>query len=238
MGRAVKILAIADLHGRTEMLDRLDTDVDLITVSGDLHNLESEPEARETIEALAGLGPKVLIVPGNMDPKQLSLRLWEEAGLEVIDRRAFRLRVHEMDIGFVGFGGIVARGFRKPGDPSRFYHREEEVFPELEAAYKGIAGCDVKVLVTHQPPQGCLDRSFDGEVTGSLGLRRFAEEFGPDLLLCGHIHEARGEARIGGTLVLNVGELRKGHYATFEIFKEDDIKGYIDGINISFLLKS
>ena len=41
----------------------------------------------------------------------------------------------------------------------------------------------------------------------SKSIRKAVEKFKPNLLLCGHIHEAEGiEDRIGNTKVINVGK--------------------------------
>jgi Icc-related predicted phosphoesterase len=63
-----RILGLADLHDRIEMLDRLkEIDADLIVFCGDLHNASGMETARPAAFALAGLGPPVLIVPGCQD---------------------------------------------------------------------------------------------------------------------------------------------------------------------------
>lgn len=227
MGSALKILCIADLHGR---LDRLlilehrdeDLDADLIVVCGDLHDGGSEAEARPVVEALLAFASAfdlpVLIVPGNMDPRLFAARLWEEAGFISLHRRAY---CHG-DFGFVGMGGIVAREGRNPDNPARQYHRDEDVYESLSKAYGEISSARRKIVVTHQPPFGFLDTLYNGEPSGSVSLRRFLEERQPDLLLCGHIHEARGAARLGKTLGVNVGELRCGYSALLEL--DDDIR--------------
>ena len=46
----------------------------------------------------------------------------------------------------------------------------------------------------------------------------------PHLLLCGHIHEARGESSIGSCRVVNVGELRRGFGALIEIGEEISVE--------------
>lgn len=219
MGRALKILAIADLHGQVDRLQSLDArGADLIVVCGDLHNAGSEDEVRPVVRSLADLGLPVLIVPGNMDPRPLSSRLWEQAGFISLHRRASLCG----DFGFIGMGGIVARGDRSPDNPARYYHRDEEVYNILSGAYGEIHSARRKIVVTHQPPFGFLDTLYNGEPSGCHSLRRFVEEYQPDLLLCGHIHEARGEAWLGMTLGVNVGELRRGYSALLEL--NDDIR--------------
>ena len=67
------------------------------------------------------------------------------------------------------------------------------------------------------------DALYNGESSGSVGLRHFVEQHQPDLLLCGHIHEARGIGLIGKTRIVNVGELRRGLGALIEIGDEIEV---------------
>lgn len=226
MGRALKIIAFADLHGNIGRLKSLalgdaDLDADLIVVCGDLHDGGSEEEARPVVEALSAFASAsdlpVIVVPGNMDPRLFALRLWEEAGFISLHRRAY---CHG-DYGFIGMGGIVAREGRNPDNPARQYHSDEDVYESLSRAYEEISSARRKIVVTHQPPFCFLDTLYNGKPSGSASLRRFLEECQPDLLLCGHIHEARGEAMLGRTLGVNVGELRRGYSALIEM--NDDI---------------
>ncbi len=48
------------------------------------------------------------------------------------------------------------------------------------------------------------------------------EEFRPPLVLCGHIHEARGVAKLGETTVVNPGAARDGHAALVEL--DDNVR--------------
>ncbi|MDD4162919.1 MAG: metallophosphoesterase [Methanothrix sp.] len=213
-----RILGLADLHDRIEMLDRLkEIDADLIAFCGDLHNAGSRETARPAAHALASLGPPVLIVPGNMDHRDFVPDLWREAGLRMLHRSSFCCA----DLGFLGMGGMVAKDPRRLGDPARYYHRDDEVYEALAAVYQHTSEARIKIVVAHQPPWGAQDTLYNGESSGSVSLRRFVEEYQPDLLLCGHIHEARGECFIGSTRIVNVGELRRGFASIIEI--EDEI---------------
>lgn len=63
---------------------------------------------------------------------------------------------------------------------------------------------DVDVWVTHGPPQAACDKTMHGKRVGSFALLDAITARQPQLLLCGHIHEARGEARVGArTRVVN-----------------------------------
>lgn len=216
----MRLLALADLHNRVDRLSSLKAnDADLIIVCGDLHNRGSEAEVLPVIEALAALGPKVLIVPGNMDPV-FSMRLWEDAGFISLHRRAVCLD----GLGFMGIGGMVLRREPRPDDAQRFYHQDEDVYRVLAHCSAALKGAGRRVIVTHQPPFGVLDALYSGQPSGCHSLRRFLEDYQPDLLLCGHIHESRGEARLGRTVVVNVGELRAGYGAMIDMDGEIGIE--------------
>lgn len=212
--KSLRILGLADLHDHIERLDELKgVDTDLIVFCGDLHNGSDRDEAMPVAAALDSLGLPVLIVPGNMDRKDVVPDLWNEAGFIVLHQTIF---LHG-DYGFLGLGGIVARDPLRSLDPTRYYHRDEEVYRTLAAAYQQISGTKCKIIVVHQPPRGAQDTLYNGKSSGSVCLRRFIEEYQPDLLLCGHIHEDRGESCIGSTRIVNVGELRRGFAAVIDL---------------------
>lgn len=217
----MRILAMADLHSRAEKLSPLQgMDVDLIAFCGDLHNLEPIDQARPVAESLARLGPPVLIVPGNMDPKGIVPKLWKNAGLRMIHRDSYR----QGECGFVGFGGMVIRDPMRLKNPDRYFHTDDEIYDSLTRLYEDISDSRHKIVLTHQPPRGSTDLIYSGERTGSAGLRRFVEEGQPDLLICGHIHEDRGEAKIGSTRIVNVGEMRRGYAAVIELDDEIEVE--------------
>jgi Icc-related predicted phosphoesterase len=215
--KPLKILGLADLHDHIEKLEGLKSiDADLIVFCGDLHNGSHRDEAMPVAAALARLGPPVLIVPGNMDHKDVVPTLWKEAGFVMLHQTFFR----HGDCGFLGLGGMVAKDPRRSRDSARYYHRDEEVYQALATAYPQISGAKCKIVVVHQPPWRAQDTLYNGQSSGSVCLRRFVEEYQPDLLLCGHIHEDRGESRIGSTRIVNVGELRRGFAALIIIGEE------------------
>lgn len=214
MARPLRIIGVADLHGHADQLSKLkDLNADLIAFCGDLHNSGTLQEARPVAETLAHLGPPVFIVPGNMDPKVFVLDLWQKAGLTVLHGKSGRLE----DTGFIGFGGIAIRNPMRIRDQARFYLPEEDVWKSLSNAYLEISDLPRKVVLSHQPPRGARDIVYSGESVGSLSLRRFVDDFQPDLLICGHIHEDRGFAEVGKTTVVNVGEMRAGQAALIEL---------------------
>jgi len=207
---------MADLHDRAEMLNSLnDIDFDLIAFCGDLHNGSDRDLAKPVAKALSKLGSPVLIVPGNMDNKDVVSNLWSEEGLINIHGGSYRIG----DFGFIGMGGMVVRNPSRIGDPYRYYHIDEYVYESLANTHQDISSLAHRIVITHQPPRNARDTIYTGEKTGCISLHRFVVEYRPELLLCGHIHEDRGQAQIGSTMVINVGEMRMGHAAIIEINK-------------------
>ncbi|MBS2038711.1 metallophosphatase domain-containing protein [bacterium] len=62
---------------------------------------------------------------------------------------------------------------------------------------------DTEILVTHGPPQGVLDRCFDGRQVGCQDLVQRLQVVQPRLHVFGHIHEAYGQRQLGQTLYVN-----------------------------------
>src|SRR3989338_3786942 len=63
----------------------------------------------------------------------------------------------------------------------------------LEHIYSLIPN-DTDILISHSPPYGMCDRVVSGENVGSIELARLVHGLtGLKLLVCGHIHESRGQ---------------------------------------------
>lgn len=71
------------------------------------------------------------------------------------------------------------------------------------------------IVISHAPPFKILDKAYNGLNRGSRILREAIERFQPSLVLCGHIHEAKGEKKLGKTKVINLGFF--GDYEIVEI---------------------
>ncbi len=155
-------------------------------------------ECEDTARALADAGVKAVAVTGNMD----------HAGVASILRKSGILIEGEV----VELGGLVFAGVGGM-----------DVVSSLSKLTSRLSRSP-DVLVTHHPPKGAVDRTFIG-IRGGLGeIRRLVEEYKPRLHLCGHIHESRGSARLGGTLVVNAGPLSKGYYAVIEWGEEIKVR--------------
>jgi len=65
------------------------------------------------------------------------------------------------------------------------------------------------IVLSHWPPQGCLDGTMDGAGIGDPALRQWLEASAcppGGLVLCGHVHEGFGLGRCGDALVVNAAE--------------------------------
>ncbi|MCQ8903178.1 MAG: metallophosphoesterase [Methanothrix sp.] len=218
----MRLLCIADVHDAYPGLGFLKgCSADLMVIAGDLHDDGTPEDAAYVLDELSRFPQMKLIVPGNMDPRSFAEALWRRHGLIPIHRSSFLLG----NVGFVGMGGMVARNPRRIGDPTRYYHSDEDLYRTLTDLLQSIRDLEQRVVVVHQPPRGVRDRLYNGELSGSVGLRRVIEEHQPDLVVCGHIHEDRGASWLGGTLVVNVGEARMGYAALIDL----------DGMDVEWL---
>ena len=152
-------------------------------------------------EFLQGLAVPTLAVPGNNDPREI---------LAVLDRCAVNLHGRKAVVAgrtFVGIGGANPTPFGTPFELS-----EGEIGDALRKVMEPGA-----ILVSHPPPHGFVDVVRSGEHVGSTAIRAIVDEFEPPLVLCGHIHEARGVAQHGKTTIVNPGAAQEGHSAIVDV---------------------
>ena len=71
------------------------------------------------------------------------------------------------------------------------------------------------ILLTHNPPYGKVDTAWNNKHVGSKIILNAIKKHKPNLVLCGHIHEAKGKAKIGKSEVYNLGS--HGDYKIFNI---------------------
>ena len=82
---------------------------------------------------------------------------------------------------------------------------EDEIFYNLKKGFQGVKDLKKRIMVTHIHPEKSIIEKFSRFVAGSKSVRKAIDEFKPDILICGHVHEAEGlEEQIGNTKVINV----------------------------------
>ena len=57
--------------------------------------------------------------------------------------------------------------------------------------------------MTHSPPSKILDKGKNDKHGGSKGLREIVEKRKPRFHIFGHIHQSRGNEKVGDTIFLN-----------------------------------
>lgn len=207
----MNILAITDLHGKP--VDKLLglKDIGLVLILGDITTGANLDDTIERIQPLRDAYPLLFAIPGNWDRIQSQQWLIDE-GIG-FDEKPIAVG----DTVIYGIGGSLATPFNTPNEIT-----EQDISNKL-------AGCPQKqdgerlIVCSHNPPHGACDKAFVGGHVGSKTLKGFIEGRKPDLVLCGHIHEARGMEMIGSTPVVNPGTAPR-HYALIEIAENISIQ--------------
>lgn len=212
----MKILVIADIHGKFQILEKIinkaeKENPDLVICPGNITDMFDVVQefsqldvADIIIQKLLSLRKPLLCVPGNHDPYDI---------LDVFDDYKINLhgkRKKIMEINFMGFGGALTP-FNTLFEPS-----EEETKETLER----LAVEATTILVVHNPPKNTkTDKLKSGEHVGSTAVREFIHTHKPLLTITAHIHEAFGEDKLGSTTLFNPGPAFQGRYGLVEITK-------------------
>jgi Icc-related predicted phosphoesterase len=205
----MKILAFTDIHGSYKKVDEILTKVsaDVIVIGGDITTVGTRAEAEQAIEGWKNLGRSLVAIAGNMDSPEIDGAL-ESAGVSISGRG--------VKIADIGFFGVSASPFSPLCTPYEI--SEDEIAKRIEVGYRAVKDAEVKVFVPHAPPHNTkVDKVFMGTHVGSKSVRDFIEREQPDVVICGHIHEARGQDLIGRSKIVNCGAAGKGYYAVVDI---------------------
>ncbi len=195
----MKILAAGDFHGDVKQIEKLAEqavreNVDLVILNGDI--TQGDVLVNNLIKPFTERKKKVLLIPGNHESFATADFLAEIYNVKNIHGYSVRYE----DVGIFGCGGANI-GIHQID--------ENEIEKLLEESFKGISYLPKKIMVTHVHPSNSIMEKFSKFVPGSRGVREAIEKLQPDILICGHVHEAEGlEEKIGKTKVINVG--RKG----------------------------
>ena len=89
--------------------------------------------------------------------------------------------------------------------------------PKASSRSGALPAAELTVFLSHQPPRNTACDLARGRHVGSQAIRECIEEHQPDLVLCGHIHEAIGCDRIGNSLIVNPGPWLAGNLLRLRI---------------------
>ena len=203
----MKILAVADIHGHLgklyKLVNSLDERPDAVIVAGDLTPFGPETLVQKIKSALDPISDYTFMIPGNEDTEEVRETM-EDLG---IDMHGKSKEFEKVTI--IGFEG------------ARWITEEGEVFIHYDPIHKILKKAKKPVvLVTHVPPFDThADMLWTGHHVGSPFVRSLVEDYEPDFLICGHIHESRGIEKLGKTTVVNTGALADGYAAWIDTKK-------------------
>jgi Icc-related predicted phosphoesterase len=170
-------------------------------------------------ERMAEYGIDVFVMPGNDDPWACDEVLESATHVKACDDRVVMVGPHEM----------ISCGYANPtpwNSPREL--DEEALYARIKSLADQLEDPSTAIFNLHVPPYDSgLDvaNEMNADLTlkyiggqphpipvGSHAVRQIVEETQPLLALHGHIHESRGEVRIGRTLAINTGsEYNSGH---------------------------
>jgi len=196
-----KILATSDVHGDPGLINKLvDTakkeDVDLVLLCGDFSVGGKVPE--NFIKNFVDIGKKVFFVTGNHEDELIGDFLPE---IYPVKNLHGYTAVYD-EVALFGCGGANI-------GPSNILE-EDEILETLKVGHQKVKDISKKIMVTHVHPSKSKMEKFTPLFDGSIGLTKAVYELQPDILICGHVHEASGiEEKMGNTKVINVSKIPK-----------------------------
>ncbi|WP_136795259.1 MULTISPECIES: metallophosphoesterase family protein [Desulfosediminicola] len=219
----MRIIAFGDVHMSVQICANIPgiREADLLIANGDLTNYGRKADAKIVLDQLLAINPNLLAQIGNLDNFEIN------DYLEQLDMNLHKqARLLHSRICLIGLGGSNITPF---GTPTEF--KEDQLWDMLMQAYqqgtdfihlaapKGEAKIPL-VLVSHTPPYGTsVDTIHGGHHVGSTSVRTFIEKYQPELCITGHIHEAKGEDRIGKTHIINPGMLQQGGWVDIQLIQ-------------------
>ena len=221
---SIRIAAAGDVHIRDtnraqlkEAFSRLNGEVEVVLLAGDLTTHGEPEQAAWLAEACAGLDMPVFAVLGNHDWHESRVEelvpVLEEGGITVLEREARVVELDGCEIGVVGLKGFVGGfpGSSLPdfGEPllREVYRQTSDDVVALDQGLREIAHCPYRIVLLHYSPCAETLRGEPEGIWAFLGNERIAapiREHEPDLVLHGHAHAGTFEGRIGASPVYNV----------------------------------
>jgi Icc-related predicted phosphoesterase len=222
--RPIRVAAAGDIHCSpsrraqiAESFRRLDADVDLVLLAGDLTTHGEPEQAAVLADVVAVADAPVVAVLGNHDwhsnRKDEIVRLLTNARITVLERSWITPEVRGTPVGIVGTKGFVG-GFPDSqlpdfGEPvlRQVYAETTEEVRALEQGLEAVKDCPVRIVLLHYAPTATTLAGEPKSIWTFLGSDRLAppiEVHRPDLVLHGHGHAGTFAGSIGDVPVFNV----------------------------------
>lgn len=226
----MEIIIFGDIHMTTSEAASIPgiTSADLVVLNGDLTNYGSTAHVRTVLDDILRLNANVLAQIGNLDRPEVNEYL-ENLGMNL----HAQARLVNSSLCIVGIGGSNPTPFNTPSEFSEqeIHRLGNEAFGqagEFKALAEKLQRKQIPtLLISHAPPFDTrIDRLHNGRPVGSKAIRSLIERYRPDLVVCGHIHEAKGHDSLSGIPIYNPGMLRKGGYVSISL-QQTTIKAHL-----------
>ncbi|HZY10018.1 MAG TPA: metallophosphoesterase [Bacteroidota bacterium] len=208
-------MALTDIHGSYDKAEEIIKReiADVLVIGGDLTTVGTVKEADSAIKRFQRYTAQVFCVAGNMDLPQHD-DLFMQLGVSINGQG----RVVD-NVGFFGVSASPHSPLHTPYELS-----EEEISKRIQVGFSEVDHCEIKIFVPHVPPFGTkVDIVHAGYHVGSSAVREFIENEQPHVVICGHIHEARGQDSIDKSMIVNCGQASNGFFAVIQISDEIQI---------------
>ena len=191
----MRIFAVGDLHGDASLAKKLadqadKENADLVLLAGDI--TEEQNILSGVISPFLEKKKKVLFIPGNHESMATAEFIADFYGITNLHGYSVKYD----DVGIFGCSAVNI-GVNKIS--------EDEIFSLLKKGFDKIKDTKKKIMITHIHPTGTKMEKFSNLVPGSEAVREAVKKLKPDILICGHVHEAAGiEEKLGKTKIFNV----------------------------------
>ncbi|MGL4670553.1 MAG: metallophosphoesterase family protein [Methanobacteriaceae archaeon] len=217
-----------------EVIDLVkNNNIDFVAISGDITDFGTPGEAENILNHLAESGAELIAIPGNCDSKDICDAIDNSSAInchnsihdagelvfcgfggsnltpfntpfEFTEDELYN-NIKELTIKFnntINNSNNININNNSNNNNNHLHHLNDN----NDNSVNDNTNNKFKVLITHAPPINTnADKIKNGAHVGSFSIRKIIEEFQPDLAICGHIHEAKSQDKIGKTLVINPG---------------------------------
>lgn len=212
----MKICLISDTHNRHT--DYKIEPCDLLIHAGDFTNMGHPREVYSFINWLNTVPAKnIAFIAGNHELSFDKLHSYYNDNLKNDILRNLPPHIHYLEDSEIEIEGLKIYG--TPWTPIFYYwafnandvNQCDDNLPSLNDIFSRIpTGLDF--LISHGPPSDILDKNRQGDHCGSQSIKDHTLITAPKYMICGHIHEAAGSAKLGNTKVINAASFLRANY--------------------------